>query len=121
MDLKATQPVFIQIKEWVEDNILSGSWSIGHQLPSVREMSARFRVNNNTIVRAYEHLVFDGTITSTKGVGFFVAEGALQSISGRRRKLFFDELLPLCIKQMQLLEISPDDIIEIIRNNENKQ
>ncbi len=121
MELKNNQPIFIQIKEWVEDNILSGRWSIGHPLPSVREMSTKFRVNTNTIVRTYEHLVFDGTIRSVKGVGFFVADGACQSIRQRRRDTFFNELLPLCIRQMQLLNISPEEIITIIRNNENKQ
>lgn len=121
MELKDNRPVFIQIKEWVEDNILSGRWSIGHQLPSVREMSAKFRVNANTIVRTYEHLGFDGTVRSVKGVGFFVAEGASESIKERRRQAFFDELLPLCVKQMELLGISPDEIIPIIKRHENKQ
>lgn len=121
MELKDNQPVFLQIKEWVEDNILSGRWSIGHQLPSVREMSAQFRVNTNTIVRTYEHLGFDGTIRSVKGVGFFVADGACESIRNRRRETFFNDLLPLCIRQMKLLQISPEEIISIIHNHENKQ
>ena len=80
-----------------------------------------FRVNANTIVRTYEHLGFDGTVRSMKGVGFFVAEGACESIKERRRQAFFDELLPLCVKQMELLGISPDEIIPIIKRHENKQ
>ena len=81
----------------------------------------KFRVNANTIVRTYEHLGFDGTVRSVKGVGFFVAEGAGEAIKERRRQAFFDELLPLCIRQMELLGISPDEIIPIIKRHENKQ
>ena len=75
-----TKPVFLQIKSWLEDNILRGDWSAGAQLPSVRELAAEFGVNPNTVARTYERLSLEGTVISTRGVGFFVAEQAYDNI-----------------------------------------
>ena len=44
MKINDTTPVFLQIKLWLEDNILRGDWSVGTQLPSVRELAAEFGV-----------------------------------------------------------------------------
>lgn len=99
---------------WVQDNILRGDWQPGYQLPSVREMSAKFGVNNNTIVRTYEHLVLTGTIFSKKGVGYYVSPDALDAIMKQRKEQFFDETLPDFVNQLQLLGISAEEIKTII-------
>ena len=69
MKLSDNKPVFLQIKAWIEDHILRGEWRAGEQLPSVRELSVRFGVNANTVVRTYERLLFDGSVRSVRGVG----------------------------------------------------
>lgn len=114
MKLSNSRPIFLQIMSWVEDNILKGEWNVGYQLPSVREMSAKFAVNNNTIVRTYEHLVLTGTIFSKKGIGYFVSPEAKESIMSQRRAQFFEETLPDFINQLQVLGISAQEIKTII-------
>ena len=123
MILKDNQPVFLQIKAWIEDHILRDEWQSGSPLPSVREQSAEFGVNPNTIARTYERLTLDGTVRSTRGVGFFVAEDAKLSIVKQRKEEFYNQQLPAFIRQMQLLGITPQEITEQynkLSNNENK-
>ena len=117
-----TTPIFLQIKRWIEDYILRDEWSADTQLPSVRELAAEFGVNPNTVARTYERLTMEGTAYSTKGVGLFVATGALENIQTRRREDFFATTLPSFIEQMQLLGITPEDITKLYnsKNNENK-
>ncbi len=117
MKLSDSRPIFTQIMAWVEDNILRGDWQPGYQLPSVREMSGRFTVNNNTIVRTYEHLTLSGTIYSQRGVGYFVSPDARESILSRRREEFYSDILPYFINQIEVLGISPDEISSIIKRN----
>lgn len=123
MTLSDTRPVFLQIKAWIEDHILRGEWQQDEQLPSVRELAAKFGVNPNTVARTYERLTLEGTAYSTKGVGLFVAAGALENIQKRRREEFFATTLPSFIEQMQLLGIAPEEITKLYnsKNNENKQ
>ena len=106
------KPLFLQIKAWIEDHILRDEWQSGSQLPSVRELSAEFGVNPNTIARTYERLTLDGTVRSARGVGFFVAEEAKSAIIKQRKEEFYNEQMPAFIQQMQLLGITPDEIQE---------
>lgn len=106
------KPLFLQIKAWVEDHILRDEWQSGSQLPSVRELSAEFGVNPNTIARTYERLTLDGTVRSARGVGFFVAEEAKSAIIKQRKEEFYNEQMPAFIQQMQLLGITPNEIQE---------
>ena len=106
------KPLFLQIKAWIEDHILRDEWHSGSQLPSVRELSAEFGVNPNTIARIYERLTLDGTVRSARGVGFFVAEEAKSAIIKQRKEEFYNEQMPAFIQQMQLLGITPDEIQE---------
>ena len=106
------KPLFLQIKAWIEDHILRDEWQSGSQLPSVRELSAEFGVNPNTIARTYERLTLDGTVRSTRGVGFFVAEEAKSAIIKQRKEEFYNEQMPAFIRQMQLLGITPNEIQE---------
>ena len=86
MKFSDNRPVFLQIKVWIEDHILRGEWGAATQLPSVRELSVRFGVTANTVVRTYERMLFDGSVRSVRGVGFFVEEDARDMIVARRRK-----------------------------------
>lgn len=117
------KPLFLQIKAWIEDHILRDEWQSGSQLPSVRELSAEFGVNPNTIARTYERLTLDGTVRSARGVGFFVAEEAKSAIIKQRKEEFYNEQMPAFIQQMQLLSITPNEIQEQynkILSNEDK-
>lgn len=112
INLSDNQPVFLQIKAWIEDKILRGEWSSDTLLPSVRELSAKFRVNTNTVVHAYERMVFDTSIRSVRGVGFFVAEDAQQTIMARRRELFYTKTLPEFVRQMIVLGVDAQVVMD---------
>lgn len=114
MKLNENRPVYSQIKEWVEDKIILGQWGPDSQVPSVRETSSIFRVNTNTVVRSYERLIFEETIYSVRGVGYFVSPKAAKSIIKRRRDEFFEDIFPAFIRQMEVLRIDPAEIVERI-------
>lgn len=118
------KPVYIQVKEWIENRIIKGVWKPGDQLPSLRELSAEFRINQNTIVRTYEAIVRDGTAYSVRGMGYYVADCALESILQRRRKEFYDSTLPRFLDQITALRIDPVEIANEyllkLKNNESK-
>ena len=117
MEFSDNRPVFLQIKVWIEDHILRGEWGAATQLPSVRELSVRFGVNANTVVRTYERLLFDGSVRSVRGVGFFVADGARDTVVARRREEFYSETLPAFVEQMKLLGV---DMQEVARAYDEK-
>ena len=69
-------------------------------------------VNTNTAVKAYEQLAREEIIYNKRGLGYFVTKGAKKQILKARKTAFMKERLPELFRQMQLLDISIDDVAE---------
>ena len=113
LDYRDSKSIYEQIVMGFRELIVNGILKPDEQLPSVRELAVEFGVNPNTVARTYERLTLDGTVTSVRGVGYFVAEQAYENIIARRRKEFYDSALPLFVEQMHLLGITPEEITKL--------
>lgn len=76
VDIDNPIAVYSQIENQVQFAIASGTIKDGEDLPSVREMSAMLNVNPNTVTKAYHDLDLMALVTTRRGVGVIVAEGA---------------------------------------------
>lgn len=110
MEFKNHQAIYMQIADYVLDNILSGSWKNGDRVQSVREMAATVEVNPNTVVRSYNYLQDMGILFNKRGIGYFVAEDALKRTRQVRREAFLREELPSLFHAMELLDIKVDEL-----------
>lgn len=68
-----------QIKSYVTQKILSGTWATNHRLPSEHELVAQFGVSRMTVNKALRDLTSSGRIVRVAGVGTFVAAAKPQS------------------------------------------
>lgn len=66
-------PIYLQIKNQIKAQILSGDLQTGEQLPSIRFMAKELRISMVTAKRAFDELEIDGFIESVQGKGNFVA------------------------------------------------
>ncbi len=69
----STDPIYLQIKNQIKAQIISGSLKTGEKLPSIRFMAKELRVSMITVKRAFDELELDGFINSVQGKGNFVA------------------------------------------------
>jgi GntR family transcriptional regulator len=76
LDPKISIPLYQQIVEQVRGLVAVGALKAGDQLPTVRELAVRARVNRNTAARAIQQLEHEGVVRTRVGQGTFVAEGA---------------------------------------------
>lgn len=110
MSFSAEKPIYLQLAERMEDDILSGTYRSDERIPSVREYAVLLEVNINTAVKAYELLARDGVIYNRRGLGYFVSPEAREVIVSRRRHLFITETLPRTFRNMDLLGITIEEI-----------
>ena len=110
MDFKDTQAIYMQIADFVCDNIVSGKWSGDGRIPSVRELGMQLEVNPNTVMRAYEWLENRQIIYNKRGIGFFVYEDARQHFLEDQRTAFLEQELPELFRRMKLLGITGEEI-----------
>ena len=114
MNFNEERPIFIQIAEGIEDAILSGAFIEESQIPSITEFSVNYRINPATALKGINILVDEGIIYKKRGVGMFVADGAVKKLKGKRREQFFDNYIKNLIEEAARLGISKDEIITLL-------
>ena len=80
IDKFSWKPIYEQVIEGIERDIIMGILREREQLPSIRELSALLGVNHNTIQKAFQELDRNGIIVSGQGRGCFVADKAALKI-----------------------------------------
>ncbi len=83
IDKMSRKPIYEQVVEGIEREIVTGLIGEQEQLPSIRELSALLGINPNTIQKAFLDLDRAGVIVSTPGRGCFVAPDAKEKIRER--------------------------------------
>ena len=99
----STQPLFRQIASLVEDAIVDGTLGEGDRAPSTNELADFHNINPATARRGISLLVDIGVLDKRRGIGMFVADGALAKIRERRRADFAAEYMaPLVDEAVRL-------------------
>lgn len=110
MEFKETQAIYLQIGDYISEQILLERWKEGDRILSVRELGVDLQVNPNTVMRAYDFLQSNEIIFNKRGVGYFVENQAKNKIIEYRRKQFLELELPVIFKNMKLLGMNFDEL-----------
>ncbi len=106
------KPVYVRLRETIADAILSGKFSDGDPLPSVRALAAEEQANPLTVAKAYQGFQDEGLIVVKRGVGMFVAPGARARLSESERNRFLKEEWPEIRARMQRLGVDPAELLD---------
>lgn len=110
-------PIYQQIKNQIQEKILSSEWKSGTQLPSIRALAKSLQVGIITTTKAYDELVVDGFIISHPGKGFFVCEIDLEYQKRIQEQLIKEEA-QILLKKLKGTPLTKEDLIRIIRESE---
>lgn len=111
------RPLFRQLAERIENQIIDGSLPEGSQVPSTNEFAAYHRINPATALKGVSLLVDAGVLYKRRGIGMFVAEGARDTLLAARRATFRDEFVRPLIAEARALGITPDELATMIRED----
>jgi len=87
-------PVYLRLRAFLAAAILEGGYGEGDQLPSVRTFASEHGANPLTVAKAYQSLQDDGYVTVRRGIGMFVAPGAIEALRRDERDRFLTEIWP---------------------------
>lgn len=105
------QPIYLQIKEEIEEAIIAKRIAEGEQILSIRALSTEYRVNPVTISNAYSELEAANIIYKKRGLGFFVKEGARSMLLREKRYEFIQQDLKTIVNKARVVDINLDVII----------
>ena len=98
-----SRPIFQQIAERVEGDILDEILREESQVPSTNEFAAFYRINPATAAKGINLLVDEGILYKRRGIGMFVAPGARETGLKKRREQFYQQYVrPLTLEARRL-------------------
>lgn len=104
-------PVYLRLRGLLAAAILEGDYAEGDQLPSVRSFAADHGANPLTVAKAYQALQDDGFVTVRRGVGMFVADGAIDRLRVQERETFLTKVWPRMRAHIERLGIDPAELV----------
>ncbi|SHN68074.1 GntR family transcriptional regulator [Desulfitobacterium chlororespirans] len=112
--LDNSKPIYIQIRELIEDQIVNNQLKEGEQAPSTNQLVNFYKINHVTVAKGVNQLIDEGILFKKRGLGMFVTEGARARLLEKRKDAFINEYLVGLLQEAGKLGISTEEIIELI-------
>lgn len=111
-NLDSDRPIFLQIVERIQMDIISGRYAPGDKLPSVRDLASEAAVNPNTMQKAFSELERTGLVYSVRTSGRYITEDTtmIEELKASLAKEKINEFL----EQMQKLGFQNDEILSLM-------
>jgi GntR family transcriptional regulator len=110
-DWNDSQPIYRQLRDRVVAMILDRVLNEGDPLPSVRTVSAEYRINPLTVLKAYQQLVDEQLVEKRRGLGMFINAGARDLLLQAERQRFLAEDWPKVRATIQRLGLEPEELL----------
>lgn len=111
-NLDSARPIYLQIIERVQMDIVTGQYQPGDKLPSVRDLAQEAAVNPNTMQKALSELERSGLIYSQRTSGRFITEDK-ELIHQMKKELAAAEVSAF-VAHMKQLGITPEEILQLL-------
>lgn len=114
-NLDSDRPIFLQIVERIQMDIIAGRYAPGDKLPSVRDLAAEAAVNPNTIQKAFQELERTGLVHSQRTSGRFITEDT--TMIEDLKTSFANEKIHEFLTLMRQLGFENEQILDMINRN----
>ena len=115
IDFRSGLPIYTQIVNQVQAQVVGGILKPGDQLPTVRALAEELRVNFNTVARASRILDEARIISTQQGRGTYITEIPPPNVTERLRRETLETLTQRYISEATRLDFSRDEINKIMQ------
>lgn len=109
--LDADRPIYAQLVEKIQLDIVSGKYEAGDKLPSVRELAAEASVNPNTMQKAMQELERKGMVFAQRTSGRFITEDRVmiqqlkEEMASAQIQEFFQKMMQLGFQKEEMMNM----------------
>jgi len=112
----SNKPIYIQVRELIEDQIINKQLSEGDQAPSTNQLVNYYKINHATVSKGTNQLVAEEILYKKRGLGLFVEKGARKKLLKKRRQSFIEDHIVPLVHEADKLEVSMEEIITYIND-----
>jgi GntR family transcriptional regulator len=116
LDFHSGLPIYTQIVNQIQSQLVNGILKPGDQLPTVRALALELRVNFNTVARAYRILDEERIISTQQGRGTYITEIPPPEITEKLRRESLAELTQRFINEALRLGFSEREISQAVKD-----
>jgi GntR family transcriptional regulator len=117
LDDRSGLPIYTQIVNQIQSQLVNGRINPGDQLPTVRALAQELRVNFNTVARAYRILDEEHIISTQQGRGTFITEIPPKEVSEKLRYESLAALTQRFINEAFRLGFSEREVSQMVRDS----
>lgn len=108
------RPIYIQIVEEMEKLIISGKFTSGEKLPSVRDLALMIKVNPNTMQKALVELENRKLIYTERTNGKYISKDG--KLINKVRENYAKSIAEKFLSEMESLGLKENEIINYLKN-----
>ena len=116
LDFHSGLPIYTQIVNQIQSQLVNGILKPGDQLPTVRALALELMVNFNTVARAYRILDESRIISTQQGRGTFIVEVPPLEVSEKLRNESLIELTDRFLDEAERLGFSEREVSQMVRD-----
>jgi DNA-binding transcriptional regulator YhcF (GntR family) len=116
----SSKPIYVQISEWVEAEILRGKIERDQKVYSQYQLADMFNINPATAAKGLTILVDQQILYKKRGLGMFVAKEAREIILNRRKSQTLKKLVTELVLEAENLDVSEEELIKMIKSVKRK-
>lgn len=115
LDTDSLKPIYVQIAEWLEMEILNGNIAGDEKMYSQYQLADIFNVNPATAAKGLNILADEKLLYKKRGLGMFVSSHARAAIRSKRINRNLKQLVLELVAEAKRLDVGEDELISMIR------
>ncbi|MCM3390135.1 GntR family transcriptional regulator [Ureibacillus chungkukjangi] len=117
----STAPIYIQIAEWIENEILAERLQEAGKVYSQYQLAELFNINPATAGKGLTILLENDIVYKKRGLGMFVQVGAKELILAKRRDEKLSKLAKEIVQEAKRLFVQDEELIELIKKAQREE
>ncbi len=121
LKLNEDKPIYLQIKQYIEDSIMDDVMKAGERVPSTNELAKHYQINPATARQGMNELVTENILQIKRGVGMFVTEDAQDILMEQRKQTFYEKYIVPLQQEAKKLRITDEQLASMLKKEENEK
>lgn len=116
LDMVEDKPIYVQIAEWLENEILCGNIRENEKIYSQYQLAEMFNVNPATAAKGINILADQGILYKKRGLGMFLSANAKEKIQYKRKNHTLKKLVEAVVVEARRLGVYENELIGMMRD-----
>jgi GntR family transcriptional regulator len=120
LNIVGDKPIYVQISEWLENEILCGNIKENEKIYSQYQLAEMFNINPATAAKGINILADQGILYKKRGLGMFLSTDAKEKIQYKRKNHTLKKLVEEVVAEARRLGVHEDELIKMMRDAEKE-